>query len=115
MSTPPPLVEMMSRDLDRGHLEIEELVPEVTGNPELRQPGPRLLGEVIGHLEVNIVWWKGFFTRPAFVDDLQELSRNVNAPAVVPAILEPLSQFLAGVLVHTIAQYTRRSASTLAD
>jgi hypothetical protein len=40
--------------------------------------------------------------RPAFVNDLDEFLGDVHAPAVVPAVVEPLFEFLRGVVVEHV-------------
>ncbi len=42
------------------------------------------------------------FTRPAFLDDLDQFIGDVDAPAVAPAILEPLGELLRGVVIEHI-------------
>jgi hypothetical protein len=49
------LVQVVGGDLHRRLLELEELVAEVAGDAELGQAGARLLGEVVGHLEVDVI------------------------------------------------------------
>lgn len=57
---------------------------------------------MIGDLDVDAVGWNYFLPRPAFLNDLNQLLCDINAPAVLPAILKPLGQFLRGVLIEHI-------------
>ena len=66
------------------------------------RPAARFLREVIGHFEVDIIGRKQLFARPAFVDDLGQFLRDIEAPAIVPAVVEPRLQLLAGVVVEDI-------------
>lgn len=96
------LVEMVGGDLHRRGLEIEEAVSEVLRYAELADPGPRIAGEMVGHLQVHMVRGERLLPRPALVYDVRELLRDVHAPAVIPAILEPLGQLAGGVVVENI-------------
>ena len=49
------LVQMMSSDLDRRGLEVEQAFAEHLGNPEFGEAGASFVGQVVGHLEVNVV------------------------------------------------------------
>ena len=49
------LVEVVGGDLDRRRLELEQLVAEVARDAELGKPGARLLRQVVGHLDVDVV------------------------------------------------------------
>ncbi len=49
------LVEVVGGDLDGGVLELEQRVAEVARDAELGQAGARLLGQVVGHLHVDVV------------------------------------------------------------
>ena len=49
------LVQMVGGDLDGLDLELEQLVAEVTRDAELRDAGASLLGQVVGHLDVDVV------------------------------------------------------------
>ena len=54
-----------------------------------------------------MVGGRGLFARPTLLDDLQQFFRDIDAPAVQPAILEPARKFLAGVLIEDIdVQFT---------
>ena len=69
-------------------------------NSVRRRPG--LLGQVVGHLEVNVVGRKGFPRAQLSSMIADQVVGNVEAPAVVPAILEPAGQLVAGVVVENI-------------
>lgn len=54
MSTP-AFVQIVSRDLDGGDLEVEQLVFKVARDAKGGESCPGLLGEVVGDLEVNVI------------------------------------------------------------
>ena len=95
-------VQVMRRDLHGRRLEIKEPAAEISGNAEFGQAGSRLLGEVVGDFHVNVKRRNQLFPRPALVDDFDELIRNIHAPPVIPAVLEPLGELLAGIVVHDV-------------
>ncbi len=96
------LVEMVRGDLDGGLLELEKRVAEVAGNAELGQPGAGLLRQVIGHLDVDVVGRNRLRPRPTGVDDLDKFFGDVDAEAVVPAVLKPLGELVAGIVVEHV-------------
>ena len=49
------LVEVVRGDLDGGGLEVEQRAVEDRGNAEFREPGPRFLREVVGHLQIDVI------------------------------------------------------------
>ena len=96
------LVEVVRGHLHCARLEVEQLVPENAGDAKLRLTVPRLLREVIGDLQIDVVGFDQCLTRPAFLDDRRQLFRNVDAPAIIPAILKPACQLVASVVIHDI-------------
>ena len=66
------------------------------------KPDPGLLGQVVGHLQIDVVGRDELLACPALVDDVDQFLGDVDAPAVVPAVLEPLGQLLAGVMVDHV-------------
>ena len=66
-----PFVQVMSSDFHRCGLKLEELLGEITREPELREAGTSFLRKMIGHLEVNVVRRKSLFPRPAFLNDVE--------------------------------------------
>ena len=92
----------MRGDLDRGFLKVEKPLPEFRRDAKLGQAGARFLGEVVGHLDVDHVRLERLFPRPAFLDDLDQLVGDVDAPAVVPAVLEPVGKLCRGVVIEHI-------------
>ncbi len=95
-------VQVVRGDLHGGHLELEQLAAEVARDAELGQPGPRLLREVVGDLQVDVIRRNRLLPCPAPVDDLDQLIRDVDAKPVRPARVEPVRQFLAGVLIDHV-------------
>src|ERR1700674_1999746 len=69
---------------------------------KLGESSPRLLGKVVRHLQINVIWGKRLFSCPTVIDDLDQFIRDVEAPLIAPAILEPLLQLVAGVLIEDI-------------
>ena len=92
----------MGGDLDGGGLEVEQSIAEVGGDAEFGKAGARLLGEMVGDLDVDVVGRDKLFTRPACVDDGGKLCGDVDAPAVVPAFFEPGGELAAGVMVEDV-------------
>ena len=60
------------------------------------------LGQVVSHFEVDMVWRNGLRTRPAFFNDGDKFLGDVNAPAILPAVFEPVRQLLTGAIVQHI-------------
>ena len=100
--TPPRFVHVMRRNLYSGRLKVEELVVKIPGNSELGESSPCLLRQVVGDLDIDLERRDWFFPRPTLFDDLDELIRNIDAPTVTPAVLEPLRKFLAGIMIQQI-------------
>ena len=99
---PAALVEMMGGDLHRRLLELEQRVAEVAGNAEFHQPGPRLLGQVVGHLDVDVVRGNQGGPRPTGVDDGHQFLGDIEAESVVPPLLEPPGELGAGIVIQDI-------------
>ena len=97
-----PPVQVVRGDLHGGGLEVEEPGAEVPGDAEPGQPGPRLLRQVVRHLDVDVMRRNRFLPRPAPPDDRGQLVRHVDAPAVVPALLEPRRELFARVVVEHV-------------
>ena len=93
---------MVGRDFHCGGLKVEELVPEVPRDAEFGQAGPRFLRQVVSDLDVDVVRRDELLSRPAFIDDLSKVIRDIHTPVIVPAVFEPSSQLLAGVVIHDI-------------
>ena len=96
------LVDVVCGDAHGRFLELEEAVLELARDAEFRQARPRFLRKVVGHLDIDVVGRDRRFARPAFLDDLDELFGDVDAKTVVPAALEPVGQFLRGVVIQHI-------------
>ena len=89
-------------DLDRGGLEVKEGIAEIGWQGELGEAGARLLGQVIRHFDVYVIWRDEVGPGPAFFDDLDEFFGDVDAPVIAPAVLEPLGQLSGGVVVEDV-------------
>ena len=100
--TPPRLLRWCAAIFDGGDLVIEQAIAELGRNAELGQAGARLLRQVVGHLDVDVVRRERRLARPAFLDDLHQLGGDVDAPAVVPAIFEPFGELVGGVVVEHV-------------
>ena len=77
-------------------------MPKSEGMRKFGEAGACLLGEMVGDLNVYVVRVDKFLTRPAFVDDGGKLFGDVNTPAVVPALFEPVGELFAGVIVEDV-------------
>ena len=60
----------MRGDASRGGLKLEELVAEDRRNLEFPQAGPRVLRQVIGHLEIDVIGRNRVLPRPTLFDDV---------------------------------------------
>ncbi len=96
------LFQVTGRNANCGGLKFEEGIAHVGRNGEFGQPGPGLFGQVVGHLDVDVIGGRALGPRPAFVNHLNEFLGNVHAPLVAPAVLEPLFEFPGGVLVEDV-------------
>ncbi len=94
-------VQVVRGNLHCCPLVLEKLV-EVVGNAELSQASSRLLGEVVGHLDVDVKGRNWLRACPTIVDDLDEFLGDVYAEAIIPAVFKPLRQFVACVVVQNI-------------
>ena len=56
----------MGGDLDGGGLEVEQGIAEVGGDTEIGKAGARLLGEMVGDFDVDVIRGDQFFARPSF-------------------------------------------------
>lgn len=93
---------MPGGNADGGTLELKQLAAELRRNAELGQAGPGFLGQVVGHLHIYLVRRDERLPRPALVNNLHQLAGDVDAPAVVPSVLEPSGQLLASVVIEHI-------------
>lgn len=99
---PATLVEVVGGDFDGGNLEFEQLVAEVAGDSKLGETGPGLLGQVIGHLDVDVIRRNRLWTCPTAIDDLDKFFGDVDTEPVVPAVIKPHGQLVAGIVVEYI-------------
>ena len=60
------------------------------------------MGEVVRHLEIDVVGRYQRFSRPTLFDDLDQLVGDVHTVAVVPSILEPLLELESGIVVEHV-------------
>jgi len=93
---------MMGGDFNGRFLELEQFLIEFPWNTKFGKTGSCFLGEVIGHFYIDIIRRYQFFPRPAFVNNIDQLVGDIDAPAIVPAIFKPLGQFIAGILIQDI-------------
>ena len=98
---------MVRGDLDSGFLKVKKHGVKIGRDAEFGQPRARLLGEVIGHLHIDLVGRDQRRARPALFDDLRQFGRDVEAKTVMPALLEPPGQLAGGILFdHIDVQFT---------
>ena len=67
-----------------------------------RPAGTRFLRKVISHLQIDVVRRHQLLACPALINDFGKFIRDVEAPAVSPAILEPVGQLRCGVRIQDI-------------
>ena len=96
------LFQMPGRDAHGSGLELEQVVTHVRRDGEFGQAGPGFFGQVVGHLDVDMVRGRTFRPRPTFVDHLDEFLGDVHAPLIAPAVLEPLFELQGGVVVEDV-------------
>src|SRR5262245_7741626 len=92
----------MGSDLDGRHLKVEQLALKLARDLELREACPRLLRQVIGELEVHVVWRNCRLGRPARLDYLGKLISDVERPAVTPTVSEPPLELVTRIVVEYI-------------
>ena len=92
----------MRRDLHRRFLVVEQDSVDLGRDAELRETGARLLREVVRHLEVDVIRRRVVRPRPTLIDDRRQFLGDVEREAVVPAVIEPGLQLLAGVVIKNI-------------
>ena len=92
----------MSGDLYRGRLIFEQLVTEFCRDAKFGETMPSLLGEVISDFDVDVVGRDDLVTRPTLFDDLDQLGGDIDAPAIVPLVFEPLREFLRRVAIQDV-------------
>ena len=93
---------MVSGDFHCGLLELEQFVAKVAGDTKLGQPRARLLRQVVGRLDIDVVWRDRIRSCPTVIDDIDQFLGDVDAEAVIPPILEPVSQLVASIMVKDI-------------
>jgi hypothetical protein len=98
----PASIERMHCQRDRRRLKVEQHIFEQPGHFEGALPLTRLLAQMVRHLEVHQIGAHQLFTRPTVFDNLRQLVGEVDGAEVVPAVVEPLEQFLGGVLLDDI-------------
>src|SRR5690606_30760226 len=96
------LVEVASGEFDSSLLIFEKHAVEIPGKAELRQPHPRVIGEMVSDLKVYVVRGDRFRASPALLDYLHEVVGDVNAPPVGPALLEPVGELSTGIVVDDV-------------
>ena len=83
-------------------LELQKNAAHIHRNGKFRKAGASLLRQVIRHFHVNLIGGRTLGTRPTFIDDLNEFLRNIDAPPVIPTILEPLGELGGGIVIEDI-------------
>ena len=94
--------EVACGDAHRSRLKFQQHPAHVGRNTERCDALARFLGEVIRHLDVNVIWRYQRRTGPAFLNDLNQLFGDVDTPAVVPAALEPGRQLHSSIFLDHI-------------
>ena len=60
------------------------------------------MGEVVGHLEVDVVGRYQRFPCPAIFNDLKQFVRDVDAEALIPSVFKPPLELESGVVVEHV-------------
>ena len=92
----------MSGDFHRCDLEFEQFISKIFGNTVLNDSFPSFLGQVVRHLDVDMMGRDWFFPRPTFLDYFDDFLRDVDAPLVSPTSLKPSGKFFACVVFEDI-------------
>ena len=92
----------MRREFYRADLKVEQPVSENLRNAKLGLTVPRFLGKVVGDFQIDVIGGDPFFARPALLDDVGQLVGNIDAPTISPSRIEPVGEFLTGIMVHHI-------------
>ena len=98
----PTAVQVPCRDLDGTFLELEQVSLKPCRQPKLAQAGTRFSAQVISDVEINMVWRDRLDPRPTALDDVGEIGRYVQGPALCPAGIEPLGEFVRRHVVKHI-------------
>jgi len=93
---------MMGCDLYGLLLELKELRTKIAWYAVADYSFSRLLREVVGHLDVDMMRRNWHWPRPALIDDIGDFFRDVQAPFIIPAFIEPSRQLLAGVVICNV-------------
>ena len=97
-----PFVQMVGGNLHGRDLEIEQHIGEIAGKTEFGEARAGLLGQMVGNFQVDVVRRRQLCPCPTLFDDLDQFLGNVPAEVIIPAFLEPLRKFLAGVLIENV-------------
>lgn len=57
---------------------------------------------MVGRLQKDTIWWDDFPANPAVVDGIDEFIGDIGTKTFIPAVLEPLRQFLCAVTVNKL-------------
>ena len=90
----------MRGEFDGGALVGQKV--KTLRNIVVAQAEPRLFREVIGRFEVDVMGRDERFARPTLFDDGDEVFGNVEAKAVIPAVVKPPREFLRRVVFQNI-------------
>jgi hypothetical protein len=95
-------MNVMGSDFDGGDLEFEEFIAEILWDSELDEAFARFLAEMVCHFYVYVVRRNGNVAGPTLLDHFDKVFGNIDAPAIVPAVVKPGGEFGAGVVVGDI-------------
>ena len=92
----------MSSNPHSRFLKVKKDVLELPRNMELRESRASFLRQVIRHLNIDVVGRNQSLASPAFLNDLNQFLGDVEAEAIIPAIIEPLREFLRGIVIKNV-------------
>src|SRR5436305_7918651 len=93
---------MMGGNFDRCGMVFKEPFLKDARNTKIAQPSTCLLGEVIRYFQVDVIRREHLLTCPTLIDNVGQLLRDIQAPAVMPTIIKPLFQLAASVIIDHI-------------
>ena len=102
MSTPLRLFRWWAAILTAAAWKSKSRSPNTLGILNSARPARGFVGEVVGHLEVDVVGRNQGLPRPTLLDDAEKLAGDVDAEAVVPPVLEPPLELEGGVVVEHV-------------
>ena len=93
-----------------GALEWEKFLMELFRQFVAVLAVTRFLGKMPRHFEINVVRRQEVGPRPTLINDVGKFVGNIETPAVRPAVVKPLGEFVRRVVIkHVHVQFTLRA------